>query len=185
MVIVDFFIFRQITHLSVHHSFITCDCCGEGCVEVKCPYCKRNDTVDEALNNDPKFCIQLGSPNHRPISQIQTQMNVCDRKGFFVWTEKDYFCRRVMQDKDTWKTSVEKAELVVRNWVIPEIIRKCFTRVPIVTVYDNNDGPQFCYCKGAVIEMYPCSPAVRQLKYFHLKCLNLTRALKNSCVSWL
>ena len=29
--------------------------------------------------------------------------------------------------------------------------------------------------------MYPCSSAECQLKYFHLECLNLTRALKKSC----
>ena len=100
-----------------------------------------------------------------------------------MWTEKDYFCQRIMQDKDIWKTYVEKAELVFRNGVLPEIIGKCFTRVPKVTVYDNNDGSQFCYCKGEVIgEMYPCSRDECLLKYFHLECLNLTRALKKSWV---
>ena len=141
-------------------SLISCDCCGEGCVEVKCPYCIRNNTIDEAPSNcDPKFCIQSGYPYY---AQIQTQMNVCNRKycDFFMRTEKDYFCQRVMQDKDIWKTYVEKAELVFRNGVLPEIIGKCFTRVLKVTVYDNNEGSQFCYCKGEVIgEMYPCSRA--------------------------
>ena len=112
-------------------------------------------------------------------------MNVCNRKycDFFMWTEKDYFCQRIIQDKDICKTCVEKAELVFRNGVLPEIIGKCFTRVPKVTVYDNKDGSQFCYCKGEVIEeMYPCSRAEGRLKYFHLECLNLTRALKKSWV---
>ena len=45
-----------------------------------------------------------------------------------------------MQDKDIWKTYVDKAELVFRNGVLPEIIGKCFTRVPKFTVYDNSDG---------------------------------------------
>ena len=44
-----------------------------------------------------------------------------------------------MQDKDIWKTYGEKAELAFRNGVLPQIIGKCFTRVPKVTVYDNND----------------------------------------------
>ena len=63
-------------------SLISCDCCGEGCLEVKCPYCKRNGTVDEASNNDPKFCIQSGclSTTHPYYAQIQTQMSVCNRK---------------------------------------------------------------------------------------------------------
>ena len=57
-------------------SLISCDCCGEGYVEVKCPYCKRNDTVEL------KFCIQSGnlSITHPYYAQIQTQMNVCNRK---------------------------------------------------------------------------------------------------------
>ena len=157
-------------------SLISCDSCGEGCVEVKCPYCKRNETVDEASNKDPKFCIQLGihSITHPYYAQTQTQMNVCNRKycDFFVWSENDCFCQRVMRDKDTWKTYVEKTELVFRNGVLLEIIGKCFTRVPKVTVYDNKDGFQFCYCKGVVIgEMYPCSCIKCQLKClptFHL-----------------
>ena len=169
-------------------SLLSCDCCGEGCVEVKCPYSIRNNTIDEApSNSDPKFCIQLGSlsTTHPYYAQIQTQMNVCNSKywDFFMWTEKDYFCQRIMQDKNIKKTYVEKAELVFRNGVLPEIIGKCFTRVPKVTVYDNNDGSQFCYCKGEVIGgMYPCSRAECQLKYFHLECLNITRALKKSWV---
>ena len=82
-------------------SVISCDCCGEGCVEVKCPYCIRNNTIDEApSNSDPKFCIQSGSlsTTHPYYAQIQTQMNVCNRKycDFFMWTEKDYFCQRIM-----------------------------------------------------------------------------------------
>ena len=93
------------------------------------------------------------SPNsitHTYYAQIQIQMNVCNRKycDIFLWTRKDYFCQQVMQDKDIWKTYVEKAELVFRNGVFPEIIGKYLTRVPKVTVYDNNDESQFCYCKG-------------------------------------
>ena len=87
---------------------------------------------------------------------------------------KGYFCQRVMQDKDIWKTYVEKVELVFRNGVFSEIIGRCFTLVPKVTVYGNNVGSHFCYCMGEVIgEMYPCSRAECQFKYFHLECLNL------------
>ena len=66
-------------------------------------------------------------------------------------TKKDNFCQRVMQDKDNWKTYVEKAEFVFRNGVLPEIIGKYFTRVPKVTVYDNN-GANFATVKGQSLE---------------------------------
>ena len=146
--------------------------------------------VGKSLNHPPilcpKFCIQSGSlsTTHPYYAQIQTQMNVCNRKycDFFMWTEKDYFCQRVIQDKDIWKTYDEKVELVFRNGVLPEIIGKCFTRVPKVTIYDNNDGSTATVRGESLGEIYPCSRAECQLKYFHLKCLNLTRALKKSWV---
>ena len=131
-------------------SLISCDCSGEGRVEVKCPYCKRSDTVDEASNTEPMFCILSGclSITHPYYAQIQTQMNGCNSIycDFFLWAKKDYFCQRIMQHKNIWKTYVEKAELVIRNGVLPEIIGKCFTRVP------------------AIGEMYPCFRAECQLK---------------------
>ena len=120
---------------------------------MKCPYCMRNNTIDEAPTNcDPKFLYPVGkSLNHPPIVCPNSNTDKCLQKKIFatfMWTGKDYFCQRVMQDKDIWKTYVENAELVFSNGILPELIGKCFTRVPKVTVYDNNDGSQFCYCKG-------------------------------------
>ena len=53
-------------------------------------------------------------------------------------------------------------ELVFKNGVLPEIIGKCFTRVPKVMVYDNNDISNFAAVRRKSLE-----------KYFHLECLNL------------
>ena len=34
---------------------ISCDCCGIGVLEIKCPYCHRTDTVVDASSEDKKF----------------------------------------------------------------------------------------------------------------------------------
>ena len=32
-----------------HLGLVVCDCCGEGCIEVKCPYCIRDCKLDETV----------------------------------------------------------------------------------------------------------------------------------------
>ena len=36
-------------------AIVTCDCCGQGAVEVKCPYCFKDRLPEE---NDKKFCLE-------------------------------------------------------------------------------------------------------------------------------
>ena len=35
--------------------FVTCDCCGQGCLEVKCPYCIKDSSVEEQASK--VFCL--------------------------------------------------------------------------------------------------------------------------------
>ena len=172
-------------------SFVNCSCCGEGCVEVKCPYCKRDYDLDDAAQ-DPKFCLQSAGDsdlklkeNHAYYAQVQTQMNVCGRKycDFFVFTEKGFHCERIICDSSLWEEYVMKAEMVFRNGVLPQIIGKCFTRVPKYIVYDNDNSSQHCYCNGnGTGEMFACSKSNCVRKFFHLACLNLKHVLKKKWV---
>ena len=71
----------------------SCKCCGTGCLEIKCPCCKRNNDL-----SDPPTCLETGSSGQLSINkshsyyyQVQCQMNVggfeyCD---FIVWTTVD------------------------------------------------------------------------------------------------
>ena len=72
MVDCGFFISTDYPFIGVSpDSLISCDCCGEGCVEVNCPYCKRNDTVDEASKSE------LKSLNHPPILCPNSNTDEC------------------------------------------------------------------------------------------------------------
>ena len=39
---------------------ISCDCCGIGTLEIKCPYCSRNSTPETATDNDSLKCLEHG-----------------------------------------------------------------------------------------------------------------------------
>ena len=46
------------SHISASpDGLVDCTCCGEGVVEIKCPFCHRNDGIQDAAK-DKKFCLQ-------------------------------------------------------------------------------------------------------------------------------
>ncbi len=61
-------------------SVVNCDCCGQGVMEIKCPYCHRNDGIAES-SEDKRFFLKRNSDGacyldhtHAYYYQIQTQM---------------------------------------------------------------------------------------------------------------
>ena len=64
---------------------ISCQCHGTGVLEVKCPYCHRDDAIVSAAIKDAKFYLQkqddrslLLDHGHVYYYQVQTQLCVCD-----------------------------------------------------------------------------------------------------------
>ena len=63
---------------------------------MKCPYCKRQETVDEAAE-DSKFCLQsedgvlMLSRSHVHYTQIQTQMFVEKVTVTYLYGQKRVF----------------------------------------------------------------------------------------------
>ena len=39
-------------------SHVKCSCCGEGVVEVKCPHCAKDNTLDIIADKSRRFCLQ-------------------------------------------------------------------------------------------------------------------------------
>ena len=92
-------------------AIIDCSCHGRGIVEVKCPYCKRDSTMDDAAD-DPKFCLQKNSEGvlclkstHQYYYQVQAQLFVsglpyCD---FVVFSgSNNIFVQRIIPDAEFW-----------------------------------------------------------------------------------
>ena len=63
---------------------INCTCCGKGALEIKCPFCHPETSLQVAATNDNKFCLkQLDGKlhldhKHAYYYQVQTQLFVCD-----------------------------------------------------------------------------------------------------------
>lgn len=76
-------------------SMVDCLCCGRGVVEIKCPFCKRDSSVEEAAE-DKRFCLSSVDgklslkKDHIYYYQTQLQMFVTgtDYCHFVVWTQK-------------------------------------------------------------------------------------------------
>ena len=86
-------------HMGVSpYGVITCNCCGKGLLEIKCPYSAKDDTsVNSKTCN---YLTDTGYLNrkHRYYTQIQGQLLVtgqffCD---VFIWTPSSYKLERII-----------------------------------------------------------------------------------------
>ena len=64
-----------------------CVCCGRGVVEVKCPFCFKDDLPEDDNNSEGTWKLKT---DHSYYYQVQLQLHVCDvvYADFVVWTNK-------------------------------------------------------------------------------------------------
>ena len=113
-----------------------CDCCETKLVEIKCPFCKRYQSLDSV---DPKFYLKKGDSesglkldrSHMYFYQVQTQLGVCEKKSsyFVVWTKKDMHIELIDFDPVMWSEICEKSKFIFDNAILPEIVGKFLTRI--------------------------------------------------------
>lgn len=131
--------FLHSTLILVHHldGMLSCDCCGSGCLEIKCPYLAQDKTLLE-LSKQRGFCLVASSPSdltlklnrqHNYYFQVQCQLHVtqtsyCD---FCVWTPSELHIERIMPDS-SFESCVMKATRFFKYAVLPELLGKWFSR---------------------------------------------------------
>lgn len=114
---------------------VSCDCCGLGCVEIKCPYCAKDlDVTDmEVLkkvgiqNLDGESRL---SENHAYYYQIQMQLGItrlgyCD---FVVWNKNKFIMEQIYLNETFWETESKTASMFFYNVIVPELLGKFYTR---------------------------------------------------------
>ncbi|XP_062591049.1 uncharacterized protein LOC134252559 [Saccostrea cucullata] len=165
--------------------FVSCDCCGQGVAEIKCPYCVRSTSL--SLYTGGKYCLE-DTPdgrrlkrNHQYYYQIQTQIFVCEKEyaDFVVWTEKDIHMERVEPDSELWEEMKTKANDFHSLAVMPELVGRFFSRkfTPASLVELQESDTLFCFCrKGETDTMVACDNRNCQFQWFHLSCLRLTES---------
>ena len=161
-----------------------CDCCGDGVVEIKCPYCTKDTDADLAT------FLEEGElpPTHQYYYQVQTQMLACrvNFADFVVCTfpneKPSLFVTRIDYNPEFLSRCVEESINFYRVAVLPELLGRWFTRSVVMpdSATDDRDSNQYnyCYCKeerGG--EMIHCdNDNCPYGEWFHLSCLRLKKA---------
>ena len=178
---------------------ISCDCCGIGTLEIKCPYCSRNSTPETATENDYLKCLEHSDGavlklkvDNAYFYQVQAQLHICNLEfgDFVVWTPKGIHIERIYPQHDFFELTVSKVEEFYKQAVMPELLGKWYTKMPVMPPASSNNGvptmvPQdntppkdvWCYCKQPEDDkpMIGCDYPDCQIQWFHLECLKLNR----------
>ena len=86
---------------------VNCKCCGEGCLEIKCQFCHKDECILEAADQDKRFCLKKNNSNelclnkqHSYFCHIQTQLYICKRSycDLYLWTTNDYHIESIFPD---------------------------------------------------------------------------------------
>ena len=110
---------------------VFCTCCGEGILEVKCPYRHRMKTVQQAVADDKDFCLDdqfSRKTSHAYYSQIQLQIAACNVEycDFVVWTTQSFCVHRERKDGEFIDSMVEKLTQSA-NWQRKEKVRLIYS----------------------------------------------------------
>ena len=174
---------------------IACDCCGLGCLEIKCPYCSKDSLPESAnfIDDDSKL-----KKSHAYYYQVQMQIYLhkvqfCD---FVVWTTKGIRVERIVAEQEEFFTDViADVNEFYKFCLLPELIGKWYTRQSVMPegpinssssssqctdATDNPNSYKYCYCKEFKIDetMLGCDFANCKNEWFHLTCLKLKKVPK-------
>ena len=107
---------------------VSCDCCGEGLLEIKCPKsCENEDpkTANLAYLTKAESAVQQLKRSHMYYTQVQMQMGVVGRQwcDFFVFSRGGYFLERVTFDSDFWSHLKSTSAAFFSDNVAPVLVQ--------------------------------------------------------------
>nr|XP_054928796.1 uncharacterized protein LOC129385755 [Dermacentor andersoni] len=167
-------------------AIVSCLCCGEGIVEVKCPYSLAVQGLEAALSNKD-FCLEASPEGprlkrtHEYFYQAQTQLAMCTVKycDFVVWTPTSVHIERIVEDCAFFQGILELATRFFTHVVLPEMFSQYFTRKDTPKAGTSAKRSVYCYCRGPETgRMVACDGEHCPYKWFHYSCIGMKRAPK-------
>lgn len=110
---------------------LECKCCGQGCLEIKCPYKFSEETpINAACLDKTNFHIENDTPLMKRndtspyYCQIQCQLAVTKRKwcDFVLFTFKGVHHERIPFDEQFWSNVLPKLASFYSSYVLPKIL---------------------------------------------------------------
>ena len=119
--------------------FVSCSCCGDGLLEIKCPWTKRHMTADEYLASDQDVLhVSDGkvtmNDKHKYYAQVQTQMectgrHYCDFVTALCSETDTIMVHRVYRDDEFINMMYHKAEIFYKEVILQEFSSKAVEKL--------------------------------------------------------
>jgi hypothetical protein len=166
-------------------ALINCTCCGEGVLEIKCPYCRKDQSIMQSATEKP-FCLGTDESglvhlkkDHLYYYQVQAQMFVTNRLfcHFIVWTPSELFGERIERDDAFMAEKILNVTTFFKKCILPEILCEYFTKkqqqMKGAASNVEKDG-LFCYCNAVKTgNILICASEECKVKKFHQSCVGL------------
>lgn len=176
----------------------SCDCCGDGCLEIKCPYsCKDSASIEVAWLENDEGTIVL-KKEHPYYYQVQMSLFVTNRQhcDFYVWSPKSSHLVRIYRDNDLWTEMSLKAKDFHSKCIMPELLGRYITQKQVLqpvllanqSSSDDKDktdsGAKYCVCDGDDDgrKMIMCEDENCPKQWYHMACIRLKRAPKGKWI---
>ena len=170
------------------------ECCGNGVLEIKCPYNAREHSISDAvlegiidfLDITPHGNIAL-KQSHQYYYQIQAQIAICAARyaDLVVWTTQDCLVTRIIPSHNFFIEVVQKVNEMYCSIILPQLLGKWWSKQNI-TIEDiptcssqlgTQDPSCWCYCglddDQVDSDLIGCDNQLCQVKWFHTACLQL------------
>ena len=171
---------------------INCDCCGEGIVEIKCPYKHRYKHPHDVT--DPQFYLKRDGDgkmhlchNHEYFYQIQGQLAICEKEycDFVCWTPHGIHVERILADPSHFSNTKVALDAFFLQVLLPLLLTG---RKQVNTIGSKTSGivsqpgantikdKTYCWCDGEDVgRMIACDNPSCSKEWFHFECVGLTR----------
>ena len=164
---------------------ISCECCGTGIIEIKCPYKHRDKSPQDV--QDPLFYLQPDeegelhlSHSHEYYYQVQGQLSVCEKDycDFVCWTPKGIHVERIIQDSVHFAQTKPALDSFFVKALLPVLLtgKSPSQKSNTETGVSSASPTTYCWCHGGESgKMVACDNPQCAIEWFHFKCVGLTR----------
>ena len=165
---------------------ISCKCCGEGLMEIKCPYKHRDKHPHDVY--DPQFYLKQDDNgelylrnNHEYYYQVHGQLTVCEKEycDVLCWTPKGIHVERILQDSTHFAEIKPALDSVFIKIILPALLTGkliCSRGTETLTQVCHTSSATYCWCRGEEVgRMVACDNPQCSIEWFHFDCVGLTR----------
>ena len=167
---------------------IRCECCGEGLLEIKCPY-KHKDKHPRDVS-DPQFYLKRDNNgelrlrhSHEYYYQVQGQLAICAKEycDFICWTPEGIHVERILPDSTHFAKMKPALDSFFVKVLLPILltgksIHGQGTETPTQDLVSCTSPTTYCWCHGEEAgRMVACDNPHCTIEWFHFNCVGLAR----------